>query len=291
MKKLSFGIVFIMLLFTISCNKESDNNTDPIREENLTVEEKANELLLSFAAGDTSKASKYIDANQYIQHNHRYADGRETVINSILNGDYNNTQINIVRSFTDENLVVLHSEYIINGSSQIAFDVFRFENGFAVEHWDNFQDDQVENESGHDMIEGPNTISNLDQTENNRTIVNDFITRVMVEGNYQLMAEFIPSDSNFIQHNPLMRDGLSGMLEMMDTLTSQGFSFQYENLHKTIAMGNFVLTISEGQYGNPGQHAAYYDLFRLEEGKIAEHWDVIEVIATDDQWQNQNGKF
>ena len=34
-----------------------------------------------------------------------------------------------------------------------------------------------------------------------------------------------------------------------------------------------------------------YDLWRIKDGKIAEHWDVMETIAEKDTWQNQNGKF
>ena len=34
-----------------------------------------------------------------------------------------------------------------------------------------------------------------------------------------------------------------------------------------------------------------YDLWRVENGKIAEHWDVMETIADQSTWQNQNGKF
>lgn len=38
-------------------------------------------------------------------------------------------------------------------------------------------------------------------------------------------------------------------------------------------------------------HTSYYDLWRVENGKVAEHWDVMETIAAEDTWQNQNGKF
>ena len=40
-----------------------------------------------------------------------------------------------------------------------------------------------------------------------------------------------------------------------------------------------------------GEQVAF-DLFRFDEnGKIAEHWDVMETIADQSTWQNQNGKF
>ena len=50
-----------------------------------------------------------------------------------------------------------------------------------------------------------------------------------------------------------------------------------------------MLAVSEGSFaGNP---TSFYDLFRLENGKIAEHWDTLETIPPRDQWKNDNGKF
>lgn len=61
------------------------------------------------------------------------------------------------------------------------------------------------------------------------------------------------------------------------------------NTEKAPAQGNFVLAVSEGTFG--GVPTSYYDLWRVENGKIAEHWDVMETIADEATWQNQNGKF
>jgi predicted SnoaL-like aldol condensation-catalyzing enzyme len=47
--------------------------------------------------------------------------------------------------------------------------------------------------------------------------------------------------------------------------------------------------MSEGEYG--GVATAFYDLFRVEGGKIAEHWDTIEPIPARELWKNPNGKF
>lgn len=289
MKNLSLGILFILVFSFAACDKDSDSNPDPI--ENRTNEEKATELLISLETGDTSKAMKYVDPNQYIQHNHQMEDGRQALVDAILNGDFDNYEIDISRSFSEDNLVVLHSEYTIGGESRIAFDVFRFANGLIVEHWDNFQDNQPVNPSGRTMIHGPVSITNLDQTDANITVANEFITTVMIGGNYPLTAEFLKDDENLIQHNPMMADNLSGMLAMMDTLAAQNIAFEYETLHQTVGMGNFVLTMSEGVFGNPAEPTAFYDLFRLEDGKIVEHWDVIETIAPQGEWVNQNGKF
>jgi predicted SnoaL-like aldol condensation-catalyzing enzyme len=59
--------------------------------------------------------------------------------------------------------------------------------------------------------------------------------------------------------------------------------------HRVLGEGNFVLTVSEGQFA--GKHTSFYDLWRVENGKIAEHWDTVEAIPKEAEWKNGNGKF
>lgn len=69
----------------------------------------------------------------------------------------------------------------------------------------------------------------------------------------------------------------------------QGIQMIYEKTHQILAQGNYVLAVSEGTFG--GTPTSYYDLWRIENGKVAEHWDVMETIADKETWQNTNGKF
>ena len=63
-------------------------------------------------------------------------------------------------------------------------------------------------------------------------------------------------------------------------------------LHLALAEGDKVLCVSEGKFGvAPGEHVAFYDIFRFENGKIVEHWDNIQTIPADGEWANPNGKF
>ena len=57
-----------------------------------------------------------------------------------------------------------------------------------------------------------------------------------------------------------------------------------KELHK---VGGFRKT--QGEFA--GKHVAFYDLFRVQNGKIAEHWDTIEAIPAKADWKNTNGKF
>jgi hypothetical protein len=50
-----------------------------------------------------------------------------------------------------------------------------------------------------------------------------------------------------------------------------------------------VAVVAESTFG--GVPTAIYDLFRIANGKIAEHWDTLETIPLRDQWKNSNGKF
>jgi predicted SnoaL-like aldol condensation-catalyzing enzyme len=72
-------------------------------------------------------------------------------------------------------------------------------------------------------------------------------------------------------------------------MARQGVIMKYNRIHKVLGEGNFVLVVSEGSFG--GRQTSFYDLFRVEKGKIAEHWDTIETIPPREQWKNSNGKF
>ena len=90
-----------------------------------------------------------------------------------------------------------------------------------------------------------------------------------------------------MQHNPLFGDGLPALGAAFEELATQGNAIRYTKVHKIIGAGNFVLMMSEGTLGETP--TAYYDLLRLENGKIVEHWDVIsEIPAT---MAHTNGKF
>ena len=93
----------------------------------------------------------------------------------------------------------------------------------------------------------------------------------------------------YIQHNTGIADGLSGLGAALEALGKQGIQMIYDQTYQVLADGNYGLAVSEGSFG--GAHTSYYDLFRVENGKIVEHWDVMETIADKSTWQNQNGKF
>ena len=75
----------------------------------------------------------------------------------------------------------------------------------------------------------------------------------------------------------------------LQALAAKGQAVVYKSVHKILGEGNFILVVAEATFG--GVPTGIYDLFRIELGRIAEHWDTLEAIPPRDQWRNSNGKF
>ena len=253
--------------------------------------EKALALISTFATGDTDTARDLL-ADDYIQHNLAYGTGADAFIGSVeyLASADAKTTVNNIRAFEDGDKVFLQTIYNFAGAGeQVAFDIFRFdENGKIAEHWDNLAALAEPNPSGHIQTDGTMEVTDLDKTEENRELVRNFLYDVMQGNNLDKTPDYFDGD-NYIQHNSGIADGVSGLNAALGALAEQGISMVYDEVHMVLAQGNFVLAVSEGTFG--GAPTSYYDLWRVENGKIAEHWDVMETIADPSTWQNQNGKF
>ena len=260
--------------------------------ESMTRTEKALALIRTFATGDTETAARLLDEN-YIQHNLAYGTGEAAFLGSVeyLASAPVKTTVNNIRAFEDGDYVFLQTVYNFAGAGeQVAFDIFRFdEDGEIAEHWDNLAPlaDQP-NPSGRTQIDGAMEITDLDKTEENRQLVKNFLYDVMQGNNPDKTADYFDGDT-YLQHNTAIADGVSGLNAALSALAQQGIQMIYDETHLVLAQGNYVLAVCEGTYG--GAPTSYYDLWRVENGKIAEHWDVMETIADPSTWQNDNGKF
>ena len=257
----------------------------------MTNKEKALALINTFATGDTEKAKELL-APGYIQHNLAYGTGAEAFVGSVayLASAPVKTTVNNIRAFEDCDKVFLQTVYNFAGAGeQVAFDIFRFDaDGKIAEHWDNLAAKAEPNPSGHSQIDGYDSLEDVDKTEANRELVKNFLVDVMQGKHPEKTPEYFEGDT-YIQHNTGIADGLSGLGAALEALGKQGNAMIYDTVHQVLAQGNYVLAVSEGTFG--GAATSYYDLWRVENGKIAEHWDVMETIAAKDTWANENGKF
>lgn len=255
--------------------------------EMTTQEQQVVDLLKAIETGAAEPVG-VINAANYKQHNLAVADGLAGFAAALAALPPGSAKVNTVRVFQDGDFVFAHTDYNFFGP-KIGFDIFRFVDGKIVEHWDNLQETPAAaNPSGHTMIDGPTEPSDLAKTEENKALVRSFVDDILVNGRMEKLAGYYDGD-NYVQHNPQIGDGLSGLGAALQAMAANGVTMKYDTIHQVLGEGNFVLTVSEGNFG--GAPTSFYDLFRVENGKIAEHWDTIETIPTQAEWKNQNGKF
>ena len=252
----------------------------------IANKDKIRALLKSIETGDPEPVSVVNEA-RYIQHNPQTHEGSDGLAALFKRLSQTNPRVNVVRAFEDGDFVFGHTEYDF-ASRKVGFEMFRFQDGQAVEHWDNIQERQGPNASGRSMVDGPTEAADLELTEQNRAIVRSFVNSVLIGGDTGRLADFV-DETSFAEHNPNQEDGVDALREALEAGSADGRRVDYRRVHRVLAEGNFVLCQSEGF--REGLHCAFYDLFRLDSGRIVEHWDTTEKIAPYSEWKNENGKF
>ncbi|AXT28176.1 hypothetical protein D1823_17355 [Ruegeria sp. AD91A] len=242
-------------------------------------------FLKGLETGD-AMAAAVVNEDKYIQHNPQTHEGSEGIAELFARLSKTSPRVTFKRVFEDGDFAFAHIEYDFS-SLRAAFEVFRFEDGKAVEHWDNIQPLRGPNLSGRGMQDGHTEIADLEKTEENRSTSRVFVTEVLIERRFNRLAEFVAEDLK--QHHPEMADGISALKSVLEGRSASNLVFAYETSHRVLAEGNFVLCVCEGQRN--GVHSSFYDLYRWDDDRIVEHWSTIEEIPPREEWKNDNGKF
>ena len=250
----------------------------------ITNKERAIAFIISFETGDRQIIENWV-SEDYIPHYPDIETGKDALLDFFDQIQKMDISIDIRRAIEDGDYVAVHSEYT---GPLIVFDVFRFENGKIVEHWASAQEKIEKTVSGHTMIDGSTEIKDKEKTIENKALLKELVDDVFIGGDYGKMSNLF-EDDNYIQHNPWFSDGLSGLIKGLEEMAKKGMEMKFTKNHMILGEGNFVLSVSEGYWR--GEHVSFFDLFRIENGKFVEHWDVIETIKPPEEWKNQNGKF
>ena len=242
-----------------------------------------------FRKRDSAAIDRFF-SEPFVQHDPNIADGLpglRAFVTELANSP--TTKVTIYRTVVDGDIVMLHSKYESwpgFSGPVIAFDLFRFKNGKIVEHWGGQAHETGPNPSGHTQVDGPTTVVDREWTEASRTLVHNFKQVVTVELRFDRIDEFIDGD-HYIQHASNVSDGAARMKARVSQVEKPGAA-PVLIPRRYIAEGDFVLCLVEARTEPP---TANYDLFRVENGKIAEHWDVLSVIPPQNQRKNTNGPF
>jgi predicted SnoaL-like aldol condensation-catalyzing enzyme len=243
-----------------------------------------------FRKKDPTLVNRYF-TDSFIQHDPNLADGlagMKSFAAEVASSPA--ADIAIYRTLVDGDFVLLHSRY--EGVSRyagptIAFDLFRFKDGKIAEHWGGQESEAPPNLSGRTQVDGPTEVLDREKTEANRTLVRTYRETVMVALRFDRIEEFIEG-THYAQHASKIGDGIARLRDRIASVAKEGGKL-FLTPRRFVAEGNFVLVLSEGDL--PSGPTALYDLFRVENGKIVEHWDVLTSIPPRTQWKNPNGPF
>ncbi|AMW05500.1 mucin [Gemmatimonas phototrophica] len=217
----------------------------------------------------------------YIQHNPFLPTGLEPFIGMLPVLQQNGTTAENIRMFQDGNFVFMHNIWHnakpFGADEMVSFDIIRVDdNGKVAEHWDAMTPLVKQSASGRTQTDGPVTPTDPSKTEANKALAKAMVEDVLMEKNPSKLPDYV--STGYLQHNPQINDGLTGLAEAVQYLVSQNNMFKYTKIHKVLGDGDFVLVISEGEWN--GTTNAFYDLLRFENGKAVEHWDVIQPVPT-----------
>ena len=164
----------------------------------------------------------------------------------------------------------------------VSADIYRVVDGKVVEHWDAAQPiPEGESVNGNTMLDGgtlepasPETVAM------NKQIVLRYMEEVINQRNVDVLDEIMIAD--WQAHNAGEPNGRDNLKEYLGGLFGQ-FPEVHADVKRVVAEGNFVVTqsqytMNEKDRGNDFAQpsGATFDFFRLENGKIVEHWDVIQ---------------
>jgi predicted SnoaL-like aldol condensation-catalyzing enzyme len=117
-----------------------------------------------------------------------------------------------------------------------------------------------ETASGRTQTDGPKVAKDLDKTAENKALAKAMVEDILMGKNPNKITDYISAEQ-YDQHNPGIKDGLAGIVEAVEYLTAQNNMFKYTKIHKVLGEGNFVLTVSEGEWN--GKQQVFYDLLPL----------------------------
>jgi predicted SnoaL-like aldol condensation-catalyzing enzyme len=125
-----------------------------------------------------------------------------------------------------------------------------------------------------------------DQERTNRDVVLDFYESGVNRRDYA--AAFRHLGAHYIQHNPNVADGPDGFQQFFDLIEKEFPKFRVEI--KRVFIEDDMVAVHVRSFDGPTPNGeAGVDIFRLEAGKIVEHWDVIQPIP--DSLPHPNSMF
>lgn len=242
--------------------------------------------------GKAREAVAKYTGDRYTQHSTGVRDGVEGFVEFFEPFIARNPKrdIQIVRGLVDGQYVFIHAFQSLNDGEAkwVTTDFFDTDqNDKIIEHWDVIGEYSESNPSGRSSVDGATELTDLDKTEENKELVRNLIKDgLMKGGNPSNLSKYI-SEEKYLQHNKEVGDGLAHFQKLAN---QDNPPLTYQEIVLCVGQGNFVATLSKANWndGKLNQDYAQVDVFRIENGKVVEHWDNVEPVPDENV---NSGKF
>ena len=122
--------------------------------------------------------------------------------------------------------------------------------------------------------------------EANKKVVLEFYEKTFRQKNFEAASKFL--SPHFIEHNPMVADGVDGLRKFVEFL-AENYPLSKNEIRHVFADGDYVILHVHAVNTPRERGDVIVDIFKLEDGKIVEHWDVIQPVP--DKAFNSNGMF
>ncbi|WP_158847532.1 nuclear transport factor 2 family protein [Saccharothrix deserti] len=236
-----------------------------------------------FEDGDVSVVDRYIRPD-YIQHNPLAPNGTAPLkaLAGPLNAQFPELKYDIKRVIAEGDLVLVHSNLVLVPGTRgtAVVDIFRFDrDGMIAEHWDVVQEVPETTVSGNDMF---STVSHPRtnqpgphwQTAYSEKVAVGYFDQLMVDKDPDAVAYLAPE---YHQHNPAIPSGSAGLRELFASFF-QAFPGLIVERKRVISDGDLVAIHAHYRLNPEDRGQAVVDIFRVRDGKVVEHWDVLQDV-------------
>jgi predicted SnoaL-like aldol condensation-catalyzing enzyme len=113
----------------------------------------------------------------------------------------------------------------------------------------------------------------MQNTELSKSIIRDFYRRTVANGDLGFAEQIIADD--YIQHSPMVKPGKAGLMEALESMKQLPKpATAAKPFMRLLAEDDFVVTNLSFEFG--GKKMVVIDLFRFQDGQVAEHWDAVQ---------------
>jgi predicted SnoaL-like aldol condensation-catalyzing enzyme len=120
-----------------------------------------------------------------------------------------------------------------------------------------------------------------EQEVENAELITDFVQNLMNNHNFSYILEHY-NDSSYVQHNRNLPDKVTGLVNFLEEFVEDYPDYAYDVKHIYVD-GDYVIfhshaTLDREDRGNDQKGMNIIDTWRIEDGRIVEHWDSIQAL-------------